>query len=200
MSDLTPGSDRPPQPTPPRSTPLQPTPPDRTAPDTKDWTWIRSRRCDECGFDPGEITRGALPELMRSTGERFAAVLLQPGSADRPEPSVWSPIEYGRHTADVCHVMTGRLRLILESGGEATFENWDGEAAAVTNEYWRAGAEDAANLVRQRSSSAAQAWSRVDSGQWDLVGVRGDGVRFTVWGLGLYLAHELVHHLYDVER
>lgn len=174
-------------------------PPPSAAPDTKDWTWTIINRCEECGFDPQGVTTEALPELIQITGGRFAEVVQRPDSAERPAPTVWSPIEYGRHTADVCEVMTARLRLILDSRDAAEFPNWDGEAAAVADEYWRSSPTDTARLLSERSEAAAAAWAGVEGRQWDWTGVRGDGVEFTAWTLGLYLAHELVHHLHDAE-
>ena len=34
-------------------------------PDTKDWTWVLERRCDECGFDASAFPRERVGEMVR---------------------------------------------------------------------------------------------------------------------------------------
>lgn len=121
------------------------------------------------------------------------------GAERRPSPRVWSPIEYGRHVADVIEVMTQRLALILDNEGEAVrFPNWDQDAAAVDGEYWKGNGHATAVLIRERAEGAAQDWAQPAGEKWGWVGVRGDGAEFTVEELGRYFAHDLIHHLHDV--
>jgi hypothetical protein len=56
--------------------------------------------------------------------EQWQEVLRRSDVRRRPEPSVWSPLEYGCHVRDVHHTMTRRVRLMLEQD-EPTFANWD---------------------------------------------------------------------------
>lgn len=177
-----------------------PIPPEVPEPDGKDWSFVVERPCAECGFDPDSVEQWHLADLYREGGERFAAAVEREDAEERPAPQVWSVIEYGRHVADVLEVMRERLELILAEGGTGTaeFESWDGDAAALEEEYWRANGHATALLLRERAEAAAEAWSGVVGCQWDWAGVRDDGTGFTPWTLGLYLAHELVHHLHDV--
>lgn len=175
------------------SAPLTPTA------DEKDWSWVTRRTCTDCGFDPGSVAPKDLPKLILAMAERFAIAVELDGSEVRPEPQVWSCIEYGRHVADVIEVMTRRLQLILGNGGApVAFENWDQDAAAVEEEYWNATPGSTALLIRERAEDAAKVWAQPEGGQWDWVGLRGDGAEFTARTLGLYFAHDLIHHLYDV--
>lgn len=175
--------------------------PGPSTPDEKDWTWVLRRPCSECGFDPAALTTEAIPGIVSDVAARFVEVLRRPDAGVRPEPGTWSAIEYGRHAADVCEVMTGRLRLILGSGGAgASFVDWDQDAAAVDRQYWRSTAEETAALLTSRAEEAACAWSEPTPAQWTWPGLRSNGSTFTAASLGVYFTHDLTHHLTDVTR
>ena len=173
-------------------------PPEQPQADDKDWTWVTQRACTECGFDPAAVTPEAYPEQITTLSERFRVVLDLPDAEERPYPQVWSAIEYGQHLADVCEVMAQRLDAILEADGLAEFDSWDGEAASVEKEYWRASANVTSLLLRERAEGAANSFAAPSGDQWQLRGRRGDGGEFTASTLGLYLLHELAHHTHDV--
>lgn len=177
-----------------------PIPPEPTVPDDTDWTWVTERPCPDCGFDPGAVTPETLPGLVREFSARFQKAVEGRGAAARPAPTTWSVIEYGRHIADVTEVMTTRLGLILDGGGEPVdFPSWDQDAAAVEDEYWLSDANATRILIAERAEGAAKAWAEPEGPQWDWVGRRGDGAEFTALSLGRYFAHEWVHHLRDVD-
>ncbi len=50
--------------------------------------------------------------------------------------------------------------------------------------------------------NSPNAWPRsgtaVRDDQWDLRGTRSNGSKFTVATLGIYLVHDIEHHLHDV--
>ena len=174
-------------------------PPHPTAPDTKDWTWVTERPCPECGFDPAAVSPEALPGLILDASARFQRALEGRGAERRPQPTTWSPIEYARHVADVCEVMTTRLSLILASDGAgAEFEDWDQDLAATEEEYWLSDANATRVLVGERAKAAAKAWAEPEGEQWEWTGVRSNWSRFTALSLGRYFAHDLIHHLHDV--
>lgn len=166
--------------------------------DTKDWTWTTRSRCQECGFDPASLQPGDYPATISALSERIVAALGQPDAGRRPEPETWSTVEYARHVADVCEVMATRLDAILAAEEVAEFASWDGEVAAVEQEYWKSTTEDTAALLRRRADAAARTFATPVGDQWQLRGLRGDGVEFTAASLGLYLLHELAHHAHDV--
>lgn len=168
--------------------------------DAKDWTWVTRGPCAECGFDPAAVTPANLPELILGAAEPFGTAIERSGAGERRSPGVWSPIEYGRHVADVLEVMTRRLGLIIDAEGEGVdFDDWDQDAAAVEGEYWKANGHATAILLRERAEGAAKAWSEPEGAQWEWVGRRSDGAEFTALSLGRYLAHELRHHLHDID-
>lgn len=176
-----------------------PIPPAPTVPDTKDWTWVTERPCPECGFDPAAVTPESLPDLILAASTRFQQAVERRGAEQRPSPTTWSVIEYGRHVADVCEVMTARLGLILAGGGTGVeFARWDQDAAAAEEEYWRADANATRILIAERAEAAAKAWAEPAGEQWQWSGLRSDGARFTTLSLARYFAHDLIHHLHDV--
>ncbi|HUR14319.1 MAG TPA: DinB family protein [Mycobacteriales bacterium] len=167
--------------------------------DTKDWTWVLSRGCPECGTDTHALPAEEIgPHLLRSADALVAALQL-PGAVVRPRPDVWSPLEYACHVRDVCRVFALRLHRMLSEDGPS-FENWDQDAAAVADGY---GGQDPLVVSRQLLAEArtlAGAFDAVPEGSWGRPGYRSDGAAFTVLTLGRYLAHDPAHHVHDVTR
>ena len=64
-------------------------------PDTKDWTWTIGRACPECGFDASAVEAPEVAERVVALTVPWPAVLSRPEARRRPEPGVWSPLEYG---------------------------------------------------------------------------------------------------------
>jgi hypothetical protein len=168
-------------------------------PETKDWTWVLSRGCPECGTDTHELPAQEIGPRLLSAADALVAALQRPDATVRPEPGVWSPLEYACHVRDVCRVFAVRLHRMLTEDGPA-FENWDQDATAVTDGY---GGQDPAVVSRQLLAEArtlAGAFDAVPAGAWDRPGYRSDGAAFTVLTLGRYLVHDPAHHVHDVNR
>lgn len=167
-------------------------------PDTKDWTWVVERRCDQCGFDPATVDHGTLPERMRDAAARWPRLLLTHADpAGRPGPTTWSPLEYAAHVRDVAGVMRQRLDLIL-TGDHPTFPDWDQDRAAVDDGY---GDQQPATVLGDLAlgwERLAAAYDVVPDDAWERTGERGDGARFTAYTLGLYALHDLEHHAADI--
>lgn len=84
------------------------------APDTKDWTWTVERACAECGTDAAAMSPQDVAAAIRASLPRWAAVLQREDVTVRPDPHVWSPLEYAAHVRDVFKVMHYRLDLMHE--------------------------------------------------------------------------------------
>ncbi len=163
--------------------------------DTKDWTWVLRRRCEECGVEAAREDPASVPALVRDAVGRFQEVLRRPDAAVRPDDSTWSPLEYAAHVRDVCRVFDGRLRLMLEQD-EPTFPDWDQDAAAVGYQQ-----EDPARVATELAAAGetiAAAFAAVPPGQWQRRGIRSNGSEFTVETLSQYFIHDVLHHLHDV--
>jgi hypothetical protein len=60
-------------------------------PDTKDWTWVLDRRCDECGFDASAVPLAEVGRMVRDNAAAWQVVLADPaGLTDRPSDDRWS--------------------------------------------------------------------------------------------------------------
>lgn len=165
--------------------------------DDKDWTWVLSRPCPDCGYDPAGVDSSALAGLVADAVAPWAGVLARDDVRTRPAPQVWSPLEYACHVRDALTIFAGRVRLMLDQH-EPTFPNWDQDGAAVEQRYWEQDPAAVAGEVEQAGAEFAQALARVRPADWSRPGLRSNGSRFTVESIGVYFLHDLRHHLWDV--
>lgn len=168
-------------------------------PDTKNWTWVLERRCDECGFDPAAVSYRDVPGLIRANAAAWPAELARPDARDRPDDSTWSPLEYGAHVRDVFRVFETRLRLMLAEDAPA-FANWDQDATALDDDYAGQRPEVVSAELVAAAATVAEAFAAVPDDLLDRTGLRSDGSAFTVDSLARYFVHDPVHHLHDVRR
>jgi hypothetical protein len=175
--------------------PMQP--PQTPDPDDKDWTFVLDAACPECGYRAADVDAHDLPDLVRAAAAPWAAVLARADVGQRPQPRVWSPLEYACHVRDVLRIFAGRNQL-LRTEDNPTFANWDQDATALAERYWE---QDPAVVAAELAAAAelnAAAWTDVDESEWTRPGLRSNGSVFTLDTLGRYLLHDLVHHLHDV--
>jgi hypothetical protein len=167
-------------------------------PDTKDWTWTLTRRCDQCGLSAGEIDPAQFAERAFVAAEEWVQILRSsPAVAARPRPDVWSPLEYGAHVRDVYRLFDARLAQML-SEDTPTFVNWDQDETAIAEHY----SEQDPEVVADELEAAAQRFvARIQSlkpAQYSRRGIRSDGKEFTVLTFIQYFLHDVIHHLWDV--
>lgn len=174
-----------------------PADPGPSTPDGSDWTWVLTRPCPDCGFDPDDIRADGVPAILRDAAGRFVAVLARADAATRPAAGVWSPLEYACHVGDVCDVMRARLELIVAGEGRLVrFADWDQDEAATA--YWRAEPTQARDRIATAFESAAQAFAAPTGDQWSWPAERSNGSPFTAATLATYFVHDIHHHLWDV--
>jgi hypothetical protein len=166
-------------------------------PDTKDWTWVLERPCPECGFESAAHEVSDLPGLLEQTAATWAQVLGRGDVAERPEPGVWSALEYACHVRDVHVLFAERVRLMLEEDGP-TFANWDQDATALQRDYGSQDPDVVATELVAAARSVAVLYATVGDDTRGRRGVRSNGDEFTVESLGRYHLHDVVHHLHDV--
>lgn len=175
------------------------TSPQPIEPDTKDWTWVLTRPCAECGYDATAVGRDELGAVVRSNAAAWAGLLAAPDVRERPRPDVWSVLEYGAHVRDVDRIFAERVRLMLAED-EPRFPNWDQDATAIAERY---DLQDPATVGGELAAAAedvAALYDGVPDEAWERRGLRGNGSEFTIDTLGRYHLHDLVHHLHDVRR
>jgi len=167
------------------------------APDTKDWTWVLDRSCSDCGLDSRDVSAHDVAAMLRSGAATWQDVLREDDVRLRPDPSTWSPLEYGCHVRDVCARFEARTRLML-AREDPDFENWDQDATAIASRYGEQDPSVVAAELDKAARSFATLLDSVTGDQWQRTGRRSDGAQFTVDSFTRYFVHDFVHHLHDV--
>jgi hypothetical protein len=166
-------------------------------PDTKDWTWAIREPCPDCGFDPRAVARADVPALTRRYAAGIEDRLGDPDAATRPQPAVWSALEYACHVRDVCTLFAERLNLMLTED-DPQFANWDQDVTALEQRYWEQRPQTVARQLHDAAGVIADAFDAVQGEQWQRPGRRSNGSVFTVDTFARYFLHDLAHHAWDV--
>jgi hypothetical protein len=170
------------------------------SPDTKDWTWVLERPCVECGFDSRAVDREHIAAILRDNASAWVGVLAAGDSETltvRPSEERWSRLEYGCHVRDVFSRFDARLDLMLDTENPS-FANWDQDATAISGRYDEQDPALVAIELLEAGNGLAGRFAAVTDHEWERVGTRSDGARFSVETLGRYLLHDIVHHLTDI--
>jgi hypothetical protein len=157
-------------------------------------------RCEECGFDPESA------ESVRAFGRRYRAPLTRflPGEdgaavlGQRPEPQVWSAVEYAAHVRDVFALFDRRVARVLAEDNP-DFEVVDHEAAVDQGRYRELDAVVVADELAAAADRLAGALESLAPGDWDRSGRR-EGEPRSVLDIARRAVHEGNHHLLDVGR
>lgn len=166
-------------------------------PDDKDWTWVLTRPCAECGLDLREVPAAEVAGRLRDNAAAWPAELSRAGAEARIDPARWSTLEYGCHVRDVFRRFDGRLVQLL-SEPDPVFANWDQDATAVAERYGEQDPTVVADELLAAGEQLAARFDGVTGEQWRRPGRRSDGAVFTVDSLARYGLHDPVHHLWDV--
>jgi hypothetical protein len=166
-------------------------------PDTKDWTWVLTEACPECGFDPAEVDVHRLPELIHENTRGWYGVLDDADAAVRPAPNIWSRLEYACHVRDVHVLFAQRARLMLDQD-DPQFANWDQDETAIESRYDEQDPQTVSVELVEAAAETAAVFAGVREDQWQRAGRRSNGSVFTVETLGTYYLHDVVHHLHDI--
>lgn len=170
---------------------------DAVVPDTKDWTWVLTGTCPECGATVGDVPPAAVADLIPDQVARWHEVLSRPDVGSRPRSEAWSPLEYACHIRDVYGVFAARTRLVLDEDG-ASFADWDQDEAAVVGRYREQEPGAVARDLAAAAGAYASLLAQVPDDAWGRVGLRSNGSQFTLGTLTQYFLHDVTHHLWDV--
>jgi hypothetical protein len=168
-------------------------------PDTKDWTWVLTRPCDQCGFDPAAVHHTQVAERIRADAAGWVARLGELGVEKRRESTVWSTLEYGCHVRDVHRIFDHRVQLML-SEDEPRFPNWDQDETAIADDYASQDPARVATELFDAANAVAETYGNVPSDAWTRRGLRSNGSEFTIATISVYHLHDIVHHSHDVDR
>ncbi|MEY2446703.1 MAG: hypothetical protein QOH79_179 [Acidimicrobiaceae bacterium] len=166
-------------------------------PDTKDWTWVLERACEDCGFDAVTVERSRVGALLRENARIWAPLLAHASASERPDEHTWSALEYACHVRDVFRLFEHRLQLMLAEDG-AAFPNWDQDATAVDDDYASQDPTIVAEELAAAGAVLADHFDALPDAAWARTGVRSDGARFTIESFSQYLLHDPTHHVWDV--
>ena len=168
-------------------------------PETKDWTWVLERPCQECGFDTRSCSRNEIGRLSRKAAAPWPVLLAHPLARVRPDHSCWSGLEYGCHVRDAFTIGLYRVRLMLHED-DPTFANWDQDETAVAERYDLQDPLVVADALVAAAAALSDLYETLTVEQWARTGTRSDGSRFTVETFGRYFLHDPMHHIADVRR
>lgn len=163
--------------------------------DTKDWTFVISDGCPQCGFTPPPPAQTGA--RLRATIPAWQRALATSTASDRPDPMTWSPVEYACHVRDVNELFRQRLELMLTEDNP-TFANWDQDQAAIDSDYFHQQPREVLAQLIAETTATADAFDAVTGDQWQRPGVRSNGSEFTVATFAVYLLHDVEHHVWDV--
>ncbi|HYZ98182.1 MAG TPA: DinB family protein [Acidimicrobiales bacterium] len=163
-------------------------------------------RCEECGFDPGELRPRDLPVAIRSFGRRYRTPLFRGLSGEdlddvvrrSPGEGVWSALEYGAHVRDIFRIFDDRVRCALADAepAEETVD-WEARVAAASPKLER---EAVAADLDDAADTLATTLSELTGDEWRLPTITGRGRPASVTELATIAVHEGSHHLLDVGR
>ncbi len=94
-------------------------------------------------------------------------------------------------------IFNGRVAMMLNVDNPV-FDNWDQDATAIADRYDLQNPEDVQKELVEAASPLADEFEHVTPEQWGRPGTRSNGSLFSVESIGKYLAHDVVHHLWDV--
>jgi hypothetical protein len=162
---------------------------------------MEHEQCDACDFDGGRYDDASLLDALRALGPQWRALLGSAGPElrNRPEPEVWSAIEYAAHSRDITalHVYGVEQALTLD---EPALPEIAGDLVdAVAGGY---GTEDPGAVVdalEKESTRLAQLAADAGPGAWSR-GLTIGRERIEVRRLLEHALHDSVHHVDDVER
>jgi len=166
-------------------------------PDTKDWTWVLSRPCPECGFDAAAVHPSEVAEQIRADATDWLRRLGEDSAVERRQPTVWSTLEYGCHVRDVHRIFNHRVQLMLTED-DPQFPNWDQDETAIADDYASQDPGTVATELFDAASVVADTYAGVPVDAWSRRGLRSNGSEFTIATISIYHLHDIVHHAYDV--
>ena len=168
-------------------------------PETKDWTWVLERTCDECGFDTSSFPREQVGDMIRTNAAEWTSLLQHPRVTKRPSDDRWSGVEYACHVRDVFRLFDSRLQMMLEED-DPLYPNWDQDKTAIEDDYANEDPAKVALEIVEAGEVLAARFDSVHGDQWERRGSRTDGAHFTVETFARYLLHDPIHHVVDVKH
>ena len=162
--------------------------------------------CPECGLAYDPISPSDAIAAVRSFPRRYREALFglteeeHPDAvvARRPEPSVWSALEYTAHVRDVLEWMTDTIRR-MNREREPTIDGFDQDQRAVDERYNEQDLTRVLDGLGTAADHLVAVLRDVDAGDWGRLGHFSWGTR-DMLTMARNAVHEGAHHLRDVDR
>ena len=162
---------------------------------------MEPERCAECGFDATLLTTADAEAALRSMGRRWRRAFKDVPDdrlRRRPDPEVWSPLEYAAHTRDVLALVGWGMNQVLE-GTRPTWEPIEPDPPGTDHGYNEL---DPQTVLRELEGNAERIARRADRAlpeHWKRTAASG-GEEIDAGRLLRHAVHDASHHLRDVER
>jgi hypothetical protein len=162
-----------------------------------------SSLCMECGLDPEQLTIAAAADLIGALGPQYrAAFAVAEGDRERlrakPDPDVWSSLEYVVHLRDSVRYHGALTNRALKEH-RPEFGAPDPDAIAQNESYNDADPDVVLDSLEQQTTRFATRARALSEDDLDRVVIR-VGNEVTVRYMIRNVAHEGHHHLQDVQR
>jgi hypothetical protein len=157
--------------------------------------------CQQCLFSYGMTGWETIP-WFRSDTEAFLEQLAKfndEAVRARPEPDVWSPLEYACHLRDVLRVQRERI-LQAQREHEPTFTPMRRDERVVEERYNEQDPAVVATELREASAAFIDTLESLDDAGWARTGVYNypePRLRTVEW-IAVHTLHELLHHRTDI--
>jgi hypothetical protein len=162
--------------------------------------------CAECGFVFDEFDPHSVSETIAKIGKRLRAPLTR-GLKDedldtvlrtRPEPDMWSALEYACHVRDALRINIERVP-VTAAGNPPEFQALARDEAVVERKYNEQDPSVVADEIEADAATLAAAFAAVPDDAWQNYWMRGD-MKFTIDWMARNVQHEVDHHLLDIGR
>lgn len=163
--------------------------------------------CKECEFDYQRLSASQVSGYMQELALEYRNRLdihdddqLVKLRAHHEE-GVWTALEYACHVRDVLVVQHDRLLLALATGEDPQpFVPMGRDERAVSERYNEQPPRDVAVDLVNAAEVLSESFSRLTPEQWGCPAIYSDGRHIDILWLGRHTAHELHHHLMDMDR
>lgn len=165
--------------------------------------------CAECGLDAGAVDRAALAGELVALGRRYRAPFtrfLEGEDGDalvraRPEPEVWSALEYACHVRDVLAVQRERI-LLAQAEDTPTFVPMGRDQRVVDDRYNEQDPGAVVDALAGLAEALAATLTTLDEAGWERTGIYNypSTAERTMGWVARQTLHEGRHHLLDIGR
>lgn len=161
-------------------------------------------RCDQCGFAYEMVAPDDVASRLRAAPDRYRQAVSNSSPQafqTRPDPAVWSAIEYACHVRDVLLVQRDRTVLALVEENPSFARMYRDERVALCA-YAQQAMDDVLAHLAMAAELCAMVFEGLDEAGWSrpLVYNWPEPAEGDLAWLGRHTLHEVEHHLQDITQ